>query len=696
MLTVVLTAHKEGMILYRVLRAWQRTRSFAHQAGLPTRLIVALDQADHTTRRIVVNHQLDLWIDQIIVTNHGDPGLARNTAIAAVLTPYVAIGDGDDLPSENWLVEGLARLKKSGSAKAAIHPELMVHFDQKRYWYRQVDQTDPTCDLRQLIYHHYWSSAIITSTKLLRDNPYLPAAIGSGFGHEDWEWNSRLITRGGTHYIAKNTIRFYRHKQKDSVCKGHDQYGELTLPNEFTDNEYFLGLKKSFRSTSYILPPKRVQRVWRKIKRRQLEDLPVWAKKESYAMCLIEPDISPVEPVWNRYDLRAPSPWPGEMYARLLKLWPAEKAITHLFILPWIGIGGADKMARRYIEEVANTPGNNVAVLITQKALTWRKNEMNKSILWLEFTSHESALFMDWQVAVVCRLLLQRQPRVVQVINSRLGWELIKRHGRTLAQTSTWYANLFCDDISLNGEPEGYAQDYLTSCAPYLTQIFTDSTVYRQELLTRFGVEKNKIIVHHAPAEVIRTPKISSSSTLLWAGRLDRQKRPDVLFAIAKNLPDVNFAVYGRAVLEQDSIWVEKLRRLKNVRLHGQYRSFVDLPHDRFAAFLYTSQWDGLPNVLLEAAASGLPIIAPNVGGVSELVTQPTGYLVDRCDDIDQYRSAILHLLSHREYAHEKARRAQALVAERHSQAVWAKQLRAVKGYLTDSADSQPAMAVQK
>ena len=36
---------------------------------------------------------------------------------------------------------------------------------------------------------------------------------------------------------------------------------------------------------------------------------------------------------------------------------------------------------------------------------------------------------------------------------------------------------------------------------------------------------------------------------VLWAGRLDRQKRPDVLAKIAVRMPDVHFDVYGAAVM---------------------------------------------------------------------------------------------------------------------------------------------------
>lgn len=59
-----------------------------------------------------------------------------------------------------------------------------------------------------------------------------------------------------------------------------------------------------------------------------------------------------------------------------------------------------------------------------------------------------------------------------------------------------------------------------------------------------------------------------------------------------------------------------------------------------------TSDWEGTPNVVLEAMASGLPVVATNVGGLADIVIDgETGYLV-RPNDEDALRGAVATLVS--------------------------------------------------
>lgn len=113
--------------------------------------------------------------------------------------------------------------------------------------------------------------------------------------------------------------------------------------------------------------------------------------------------------------------------------------------------------------------------------------------------------------------------------------------------------------------------------------------------------------------------------TLLSVGRLDTEKNPlilaDVLAGLAAEDDRWRLVVCGEGPLRQPL--AERLERL-GVADRAELRGYV--PNDQGLgdlyrsshAFLHVSWTEGLPQVLLEALAAGLPVVATDVGGVGE------------------------------------------------------------------------------
>ncbi|WP_337100778.1 glycosyltransferase [Paenibacillus sp. YIM B09110] len=98
---------------------------------------------------------------------------------------------------------------------------------------------------------------------------------------------------------------------------------------------------------------------------------------------------------------------------------------------------------------------------------------------------------------------------------------------------------------------------------------------------------------------------------------------------IVRSYPTSMLLIAGIGV-EREAM--EKLSRdlglEQNVRFLG-IRTDIPKLMNAVDAYLMSSKWEGLPIVLLEAAASGLPIVATKVGGNAEVVHHETnGYLV--------------------------------------------------------------------
>lgn len=136
----------------------------------------------------------------------------------------------------------------------------------------------------------------------------------------------------------------------------------------------------------------------------------------------------------------------------------------------------------------------------------------------------------------------------------------------------------------------------------------------------------------------------------LAVGRFEVAKdHPNMLRAFARvraTRPDAVLLLVGRGSLQAE---VETLAG--TLGLDGRVR-FVgtreDVPEFMTVAdgYVMSSAWEGMPMVLLEAAAAGLPIVATRVGGNQEVVQEGvSGFLVPPSDD-QALAAAMLRLMA--------------------------------------------------
>jgi glycosyltransferase involved in cell wall biosynthesis len=112
--------------------------------------------------------------------------------------------------------------------------------------------------------------------------------------------------------------------------------------------------------------------------------------------------------------------------------------------------------------------------------------------------------------------------------------------------------------------------------------------------------------------------------------------------------------------------------------MHGQYSSFSALLQGRHRCLLHTCESGGLPVQLLDAAAAGVPIVAPRVGGIPELVNDETGFLVGRTDDVSGFVRCLDAIRRSPEDAMNRSQRASELVRQRHTRAGFAQAVAAL------------------
>jgi glycosyltransferase involved in cell wall biosynthesis len=328
-----------------------------------------------------------------------------------------------------------------------------------------------------------------------------------------------------------------------------------------------------------------------------------------------------------------------------------DKPYDRIIFVPWISLGGADLVAMLVAKAVADTYGHDSVLIIMTD--TDQKNAAH----WLpidvqlraisdfdpKLTDEDCARFVACVVEAI-------HPKAVMNINSRACWNALTTYGKSMANTTQHYAMLFGRDYDENDRPIGYCDTHFRDCLPQLRRIYCDTEQFPCELAAKYGLTgkaRLKLLSVRPPPEAtirawVRSPNDARQKfSVLWAGRWCREKNLELLLNICRSSPDMEFHVFGAGEDHYARLLSQAQADLDNLIIEGRYPSFDALPLARHDVFLYTSLWDGMPRVLVSAGASGMPVVAPDVGGIRELVDDETGWLVRDSNDVHAFVRAL-------------------------------------------------------
>jgi glycosyltransferase involved in cell wall biosynthesis len=133
---------------------------------------------------------------------------------------------------------------------------------------------------------------------------------------------------------------------------------------------------------------------------------------------------------------------------------------------------------------------------------------------------------------------------------------------------------------------------------------------------------------------------------IAWIGALSEEKQPLVAVEVAALLPDAEVVIVGdgpqRDALKRAAIAARE--RGATITVLGAVEDTERVLRGA-DALLVTSRTEGVPGVVVEAALSGVPTVAPDLGGLSTLVDDRTGALVAGGASPEAYRDALRHVL---------------------------------------------------
>lgn len=190
---------------------------------------------------------------------------------------------------------------------------------------------------------------------------------------------------------------------------------------------------------------------------------------------------------------------------------------------------------------------------------------------------------------------------------------------------------------------------FFSKVEPFVTQIITKSNFQKKELIKR-GIGEEKIEVIYGGINIDKIPfkfrKLEKDRLrLLSAGRFVEKKGFDVTLKsfkeILRRYPYSRLALIGEGPGRQ--IIEENINKL-DIQNYVEIKDFM--PHSKFVRELFNhdifilpcktasnGDREGIPNVLKEAMASGMPVISTYHAGIPELIeNESTGFLVREND----------------------------------------------------------------
>lgn len=341
----------------------------------------------------------------------------------------------------------------------------------------------------------------------------------------------------------------------------------------------------------------------------------------------------------------------NDIYYRLCSL-PDIDRITDLLLIPHLTKGGADK-AMVELCQALSEHNRSVLVIGTNAGddNSWR-DKLNKlpGVTFLERDDYfPVSQINDKDLEIMLLRVIQNWPKLeyLTVMNSGVGYNLInewhdeiKRHVKIVVHDWCYGVN----DCGLIFETTILSKVYR-----YIDCLVTDGDGYKKQLMKIHGWDGQKIkpiALPIAPVEIKQDYTIKHH--IMYAGRFSAQKRLDLILASHRELAErgIQLDIYGSPD-QDDKLYDGKdmklVEQINNAHYMGTFNGFRELPIDQVDMLILPTQFEGLPNIVLEALESNLFVIVGKCGSLPEVIEDgKNGFLVDDNGNAEAYLEAIL------------------------------------------------------
>ncbi|MFT3800672.1 MAG: glycosyltransferase [Burkholderiaceae bacterium] len=202
----------------------------------------------------------------------------------------------------------------------------------------------------------------------------------------------------------------------------------------------------------------------------------------------------------------------------------------------------------------------------------------------------------------------------------------------------------------------------------YVTRVCTVSAFGRDYLAARFPQQADRIVVRRLGVSDpgFRNPQPTSGLSVISISNVIDTKRVDrivdALAELARRRPEVPVkwfhvgdgplmaSIRERCKDMPANVSITFTGRLRNAEVFALFRS------EPFDCLVNASTSEGIPVSIMEAFSTGLPVIAPGVGGIPEILDDGCGHLLPATPRLDEFVAALSTYLDKRASAPDRAR----------------------------------------
>lgn len=311
-----------------------------------------------------------------------------------------------------------------------------------------------------------------------------------------------------------------------------------------------------------------------------------------------------------------------------------------LFILPSLSGGGAEKVISiiiKYLNRKHFTPILLLVANVNKTDAFYKNIPEDVEVISLENSRARYSLIK------IYLLIKKYKPHIVF---STLGYlNLLVSFLISLFKNKTVFIAREANTVSIINKETNNTNifNFLYKVLyPKFDHIICQCDFMRNDLISNYNIQKNKIVVINNPVEINDGADFHknrdsglydrSKINLLAIGRLTYQKGFDLLLKTVTFLgPEYFLTILGEGPLYGELVNLSKELGLTNrIRFMG----FIKNPESFIAQadlFVLSSRYEGFPNVVLEATLLGLPVVAfKSPGGIVEIIENGiNGWLVE-------------------------------------------------------------------